>query len=561
MEYWENGEKQRAANILDKGKSNKNTYKPNAMNYTSEIPDVPPTNEEATKFVQELMGNDKWTAEISLRNIDTNSISYEVRLDGEKKFIVEIELSNSKDQREQDFISTFKLNGYEDAIRNGATHLAPENITEKETSKEDIPPKVQEVIDKADANTVSIQLREENKSDVIVIENWLDVNDYNIGLIIEKIYEKCKHLKFLDLGQNRWLTDIPENINKFEKLEKLSLVNTQVGFDKLEKIQNKSNMIFNMPGSGHLNYIYKKIHNNNTEQWLYIGIGDKQEGGYYYYSMHTNKGEIVNACGFGRFILGDGSKIYVHPPRNKNNLLSYEIRDGWNSNYWNSNKPEIIHLPDGETELTLSLHHMDFMKEIAIKSGFAEQQDIGAENSKDRKNEEIQQITSSTEKKEGHIYTYLYSHWEEFWWKNINKEAWNNLVELAKAADKDWLRIEMTSWYRDTKRQTEAFFWDDAILHHFPNDDILENNLTKKERHTIEKDYLKRSTVVAPPWYSEHHTEKAFDFGWGESGRLSDQSKEFKWLQENAWIYGFKLSYPDPKSPRYEPWHWLYIWK
>ncbi|MEI8090770.1 MAG: hypothetical protein WCG98_00465 [bacterium] len=57
---------------------------------------------------------------------------------------------------------------------------------------------------------------------------------------------------------------------------------------------------------------------------------------------------------------------------------------------------------------------MDFMKEIAIKSGFAEQQDIGAENSKDRKNEEIQQITSSTEKKEGHIYTYLYSHWEEF---------------------------------------------------------------------------------------------------------------------------------------------------
>ncbi|MEI8090771.1 MAG: hypothetical protein WCG98_00470 [bacterium] len=66
---------------------------------------------------------------------------------------------------------------------------------------------------------------------------------------------------------------------------------------------------------------------------MYIGIGDKQEGGYYYYSMHTNKGEIVNACGFGRFILGDGSKIYVHPPRNKNNLLSYEIRDGWNSNY------------------------------------------------------------------------------------------------------------------------------------------------------------------------------------------------------------------------------------
>ena len=71
---------------------------------------------------------------------------------------------------------------------------------------------------------------------------------------------------------------------------------------------------------------------------------------------------------------------------------------------------------------------------------------------------------------------------------------------------------------------------------------------------------------VAAPGHSEHQLGTAIDFtssglpdvttAWGESPTGI-------WMAENAWVYGFLLSYPKGKIDvtcyRYEPWHFRYV--
>lgn len=75
--------------------------------------------------------------------------------------------------------------------------------------------------------------------------------------------------------------------------------------------------------------------------------------------------------------------------------------------------------------------------------------------------------------------------------------------------------------------------------------------------------------LVARPGHSEHHLGTAVDLGsatnttpgwkyddWG-------QTPTGKWLINNAWRYGFLMSYPDGFSSmtcyQYEPWHYRYV--
>ena len=64
--------------------------------------------------------------------------------------------------------------------------------------------------------------------------------------------------------------------------------------------------------------------------------------------------------------------------------------------------------------------------------------------------------------------------------------------------------------------------------------------------------------------YSEHQLGTAVDFiTGGFNGELSkkfDATPEFKWLSENAYKYGFALSYPKSNTYYvYEPWHWRFV--
>ncbi|MFH1181278.1 MAG: M15 family metallopeptidase [bacterium] len=67
--------------------------------------------------------------------------------------------------------------------------------------------------------------------------------------------------------------------------------------------------------------------------------------------------------------------------------------------------------------------------------------------------------------------------------------------------------------------------------------------------------------------HSEHQMGAAIDFGTGDSyidlTAAFAKTKQGKWLEENAWKFGFALSYPEGKEEitgyQYEPWHYRFI--
>ncbi|MCH6256209.1 M15 family metallopeptidase [Puniceicoccaceae bacterium K14] len=69
--------------------------------------------------------------------------------------------------------------------------------------------------------------------------------------------------------------------------------------------------------------------------------------------------------------------------------------------------------------------------------------------------------------------------------------------------------------------------------------------------------------VNAPAGFSEHHSGRAIDIttdGYLPLEEEFEDSKAFHWLNENAKVFGFALSYPrnNQFGIAYEPWHWLY---
>ena len=63
--------------------------------------------------------------------------------------------------------------------------------------------------------------------------------------------------------------------------------------------------------------------------------------------------------------------------------------------------------------------------------------------------------------------------------------------------------------------------------------------------------------------YSEHQLGTTVDLTTVKTnGKLEgfDKTPEYKWMKENAYKYGFILSYPfGNKYYKYEPWHWRYV--
>jgi len=63
--------------------------------------------------------------------------------------------------------------------------------------------------------------------------------------------------------------------------------------------------------------------------------------------------------------------------------------------------------------------------------------------------------------------------------------------------------------------------------------------------------------------YSEHQLGTAVDFTTPETKEVFskfESSTAYKWLTENAYKFGFVLSYPKNNSYyRFEPWHWRFV--
>ncbi|MDQ0227685.1 VanY-A/VanY-F/VanY-M family D-Ala-D-Ala carboxypeptidase [Metabacillus niabensis] len=69
------------------------------------------------------------------------------------------------------------------------------------------------------------------------------------------------------------------------------------------------------------------------------------------------------------------------------------------------------------------------------------------------------------------------------------------------------------------------------------------------------------SDLALPPGYSEHNLGLSLDVG--STQMKMEHAPEGKWIEKNAWKYGFILRYPKNKTDitgiQYEPWHNRYV--
>ncbi|MBQ8892651.1 MAG: M15 family metallopeptidase [Bacilli bacterium] len=122
----------------------------------------------------------------------------------------------------------------------------------------------------------------------------------------------------------------------------------------------------------------------------------------------------------------------------------------------------------------------------------------------------------------------------------LNQECAYAFIKMAKDAEIDGYNIRAISTYRTIEYQENLY-----------------NNYVKSDG--IEK----ADTYSARPGYSEHHTGLAIDV---DNRVLSynnfENTKEFTWMMENAYKYGFILRYPKDSTITgyiYEPWHFRYV--
>ncbi len=120
-----------------------------------------------------------------------------------------------------------------------------------------------------------------------------------------------------------------------------------------------------------------------------------------------------------------------------------------------------------------------------------------------------------------------------------SKLAINAFIKMYKAAKKDGYGIVINSAYRSYQDQVE---------------------LTQMYRDLYGDNYV--TNYVAFPGYSEHQTGLCFDIG-STTTNVFINSKEYQWMQDNAYKYGFILRFPkqyeDVTGFRAEPWHYRYV--
>lgn len=115
------------------------------------------------------------------------------------------------------------------------------------------------------------------------------------------------------------------------------------------------------------------------------------------------------------------------------------------------------------------------------------------------------------------------------------------LEDLFEAADDDGLNLLSQSAYRSFDTQSEL-----------------------KAAYTVVYG-SGANTFSADQGYSEHQLGTTLDFttvALGGALNGFDKTPEYEWLLENAYKYGFILSYPEGNAYyKFEPWHWRFVGK
>ena len=134
--------------------------------------------------------------------------------------------------------------------------------------------------------------------------------------------------------------------------------------------------------------------------------------------------------------------------------------------------------------------------------------------------------------------------------KEVAAECFDDLDRMISDAKKEGIKLWISSGYRDVNLQTKLF-----------------NRQVEREKSKAvisEAEAERRAAkVVARPKTSEHNTGLAIDFNGVEDNFY--QTKEYKWLIDNAHKYGFieryQKKWKDKTGVIYEPWHFRYVGK
>jgi D-alanyl-D-alanine carboxypeptidase len=124
---------------------------------------------------------------------------------------------------------------------------------------------------------------------------------------------------------------------------------------------------------------------------------------------------------------------------------------------------------------------------------------------------------------------------------SIRKVAIDDLRDLEKAAEADGYALGNVSSYRSYQTQVRLF-----------------------NSYVRGYGYMRAVKFSARPGHSEHQLGLAIDFSpAGVSSFISGDSAIGRWMADNAWKYGWLLSYPRGKYKTtcytYEPWHYRYV--
>lgn len=122
-----------------------------------------------------------------------------------------------------------------------------------------------------------------------------------------------------------------------------------------------------------------------------------------------------------------------------------------------------------------------------------------------------------------------------------NKEAVNALIQMFESAKTEGLKMEVSSAYRSYDDQVELI----EFYRKWYGDNYVNN-------------------YVARAGFSEHQTGLAFDIA-SASSKVFVDSKEYEWMSENAYKYGFILRFYKKAEVitgyKSEPWHYRYVGK
>ena len=127
--------------------------------------------------------------------------------------------------------------------------------------------------------------------------------------------------------------------------------------------------------------------------------------------------------------------------------------------------------------------------------------------------------------------------------KYLRHEARIHFEDMAKAAKEGGFNIIAVSTFRD-------FTYQEKLYNNYVNS----------------KGFYYADMASARAGHSEHQTGLAVDVADSSYDYDNFEStKEFNWMQKNAYKYGFILRYPKAKFHitgfKYEPWHYRYVGK